>query len=589
MSHRARVVVLPGVLAALAMLPACRRADVETSGALPLRRVVVYRNGVGYFERRGRVQGREVRFRVTQREVGDFLATLAVMERGGSSVRSAAFPIPDEVSTDGKGDGGPPPEQRRTVRLALDGREHDLVVGYTVETPIWRPSYRLVFHAGTVQAQAWGIVENVSGEDWTDVRLSLVAGAPVSFRSELARPVIPQRPEVTDQGAVIDAVPTTETTLAQETPAPEQQAQTAVQSRGIFAALGAPAANQPVAGPQGGTIVNPFGNGGLGATGTGWGGGGTGEGTIGLGDIGTLGHGAGQGQGQGYGSGAGGGLGGRGNAGPIVRAAPPSVAGLLAPEAIRRVVLRNLGQVTHCYEQGLATNPNLEGRVVVRFVIGGTGNVMASNVADSSLPLPSVGECVANAVRRWQFPSPEGGGVATVNYPFNLQLGDEGGEVARRSTPEPAPSAAPRDVRALASLAVQGGATRYDLPDLVTVPDHSATMVMLASRDVPGQQMYLFAPDPGVTDSASHPFHVARFENHSGGLMERGPIAIFEDEPFSARGSSMRSPTAPRSRKRRSRLTLPRPNWYSDRSGPCVLVGHSYSNDHHRSGRSFFG
>jgi outer membrane biosynthesis protein TonB len=52
--------------------------------------------------------------------------------------------------------------------------------------------------------------------------------------------------------------------------------------------------------------------------------------------------------------------------------------------------------------------------VVIRFVIGATGTVMASSVGDSSIPVPSVGECVANAVRRWQFPSPEGGGVVTV-------------------------------------------------------------------------------------------------------------------------------------------------------------------------------
>jgi hypothetical protein len=54
------------------------------------------------------------------------------------------------------------------------------------------------------------------------------------------------------------------------------------------------------------------------------------------------------------------------------------------------VVLRNLGQVNHCYEQGLAARPNLEGRVVVRFVIGAYGTVIAANVADSSLAVPSV-------------------------------------------------------------------------------------------------------------------------------------------------------------------------------------------------------
>jgi hypothetical protein len=129
-----------------------RRPAVETGPTLPLRRVVVYRNGVGYFERQGHVEGEAVNFRVTQSEVGDFLATLAVMEQGGSSVRSAAFPMPEEQV----GDAPPAPERRRNVRLALDGREHDLVVGYTVETPIWRPTYRLVFQGDAAAGAGLG-------------------------------------------------------------------------------------------------------------------------------------------------------------------------------------------------------------------------------------------------------------------------------------------------------------------------------------------------------------------------------------------------------------------------------------------------
>jgi hypothetical protein len=76
----------------------CARGPaVLTETTLPIRRVVVYRNGVGYFERHGRVEGESVGFRVLQSDVGDFLATLAVMERGGSSVRAAAFPMPDDA------------------------------------------------------------------------------------------------------------------------------------------------------------------------------------------------------------------------------------------------------------------------------------------------------------------------------------------------------------------------------------------------------------------------------------------------------------------------------------------------------------
>jgi len=535
-------------LLSLAPVACGRRSSVE--GELPLKRVVIYRNGIGYFERHGRVDDGEVRFQVQQRAVGDFLASLTVMERGGSSVRAAAFPMPEERV----GPQPPRPEQRRTVTLSLDGKRHDLVVGYTVETPIWRPSYRLVLGADNkVHLQAWGIVQNLSGEDWTDVRLSLVAGSPVSFRSELATPVTPRRPVVTDQGAVIDAVPLGQTTLAQadrpsnEPAAPAVAAQAAmsrqaareqVANRGIFAALGAPGSGN-MAGEEAG---DAFGYGGLGADGTGWGGGGTGEGTIGLGTIGTIGHGSGGGSGQGYGSGAGRGLRDRAAAGPLVRASPPTITGLLSPEAIRRVVLRNLGQLAHCHEQGLAQNPNASGRVTVRFVIGATGTVADAGVAASSYPNPGVGQCFANAVRRWQFPAPEGGGVVTVSYPFNLQApeGGNAGPVSpfggmTESGGAPATVVA-RNVNALAGLAVQGGATRYDLPQTVTVPDRSATMVMLTSRDLPGRQMYLFSPDPGVPDSSSHPFHVARFENRTGGHMERGSIAIFEAGAYLGQG-----------------------------------------------------
>lgn len=93
----------------------------------------------------------------------------------------------------------------------------------------------------------------------------------------------------------------------------------------------------------------------------------------------------------------------------------------MSPESIRRVVIRNLPQVIHCHEQGLVQNPALEGRVVVRFIIGSEGTVMGANVTESNISVPSVGQCISNAVRRWQFPTPEGGGIVTVNYPFNLQ------------------------------------------------------------------------------------------------------------------------------------------------------------------------
>src|ERR1700677_3282893 len=80
-------------LSVLAGSVGCAEPPILASPLLPVKHVVVYRNGVAYFERSGHVSAEEVQFKMQQGEVADFLATLAVMERGGSSVRSAVFPL----------------------------------------------------------------------------------------------------------------------------------------------------------------------------------------------------------------------------------------------------------------------------------------------------------------------------------------------------------------------------------------------------------------------------------------------------------------------------------------------------------------
>lgn len=108
------------------------------------------------------------------------------------------------------------------------------------------------------------------------------------------------------------------------------------------------------------------------------------------------------------------------------RANPPTAAAAAAaapmPEEaveIRRVVVHNLGEVSRCYEQGLVTDPALQGRVLVRFVIGADGAVTAATVPDAAPAFAAVGECIATAVRSWHFAAPRAGTVV-VNYPFNL-------------------------------------------------------------------------------------------------------------------------------------------------------------------------
>lgn len=174
-----------------------------------------------------------------------------------------------------------------------------------------------------------------------------------------------------------------------------------------------------------GTQIGPnFGFGGLGMSGTGEGGGGTGEGTIGLGKWGMIGHGAGTGKGVGYGHGSGGLKAHHKGKVPPIKPGHAVVKGSLSKEVIRRVIRQHLNEVRFCYEQGLSTKPDLEGRVIVSFIISPTGTVQSSSLAKSTVGSNDVEQCIVKAVRRWSFPSPDGG-VVLVKYPFLLQSAGE--------------------------------------------------------------------------------------------------------------------------------------------------------------------
>jgi hypothetical protein len=371
----------------------CAKNPQVHADNLPVKRVVVYRNGVAYFERSGTVSHERVEFQLREENVGDFLATLAVMEHGGHSVKAASFPVsmaeqeqepPDpelERALDAWSGKKTDPRKLRNVTLELDGDKHQLTVGYLAETPLWRPSYRLVVgKSGEASLQVWGIVQNQSGEDWNDIQLSLVAGAPIAFESTLGDPVVPQRPIVSDEGEVIYSVPQGEASYHQEE-----------------------AAEADMGDQMSGSLD----------------------------------------EGPGYGS----------------------AAGAMAPKAAQK----------------RAQGKDMDGDAMME---------SAQNEKPSAPPAPA--------------PS-----MATL---------------------------APRDASRMARVEVQSGATRYEVPHTVSVPDESATMVLLVSKKVPGQAVHLFAPDGGVPDSYRHPFRVARFKNTSGGLLEKGPIAVFEEGAFLGQG-----------------------------------------------------
>jgi Ca-activated chloride channel family protein len=186
----------------------------------------------------------------------------------------------------------------------------------------------------------------------------------------------------------------------------------------------------------GSEIESAFGAGGLGLSGVGEGGGGRGEG-IGLGSIGGIGHGAGAGTGQGFGSGHGRLGGSHRSSPPQVRAGAAQVSGRLPPEVIQRIVRQNFGRFRLCYENGLRNNPNLQGRVAVRFVISPDGAVNTASNGGSDMPDGGVVSCVVRSFRGISFPQPEEGQV-TVTYPIMFAPG--GGDPPPRDKDADAPA-----------------------------------------------------------------------------------------------------------------------------------------------------
>lgn len=86
--------------------------------------------------------------------------------------------------------------RKLTISATGEG-ERDLFVSYVVESPVWKTTYRVVLDAKAKPfLQGWALVDNVQDEDWTNVTLSLVAGAPVSFIHDLQQPRYKQRPVV---------------------------------------------------------------------------------------------------------------------------------------------------------------------------------------------------------------------------------------------------------------------------------------------------------------------------------------------------------------------------------------------------------
>ncbi len=85
---------------------------------------------------------------------------------------------------------------RRSVYIDSNATaSRQIAASYMTPAAVWKSSYRLLFgNQPQPTLEGWAIVDNTSGDDWTNVDLSVVSGRPISFISQLYEPRYVDRP-----------------------------------------------------------------------------------------------------------------------------------------------------------------------------------------------------------------------------------------------------------------------------------------------------------------------------------------------------------------------------------------------------------
>ncbi len=138
--------------------------------------------------------------------------------------------------------------------------ERRVRVGYVAATPLWKATYRLSLGTDGAAAQngqasdgkaqdgkgalqGWAVLENLSGEDWRGVDLTVVSGNPVTLRQALYTPYFVERPEVPVEvlGRVLPSADEGTVTLDDTRAAMRPQAESSRAAPPPAAAMAAPA------------------------------------------------------------------------------------------------------------------------------------------------------------------------------------------------------------------------------------------------------------------------------------------------------------------------------------------------------------
>ncbi len=100
-------------------------------------------------------------------------------------------------------------DQRSVYIDSADKKGRKISANYMIPMPAWKSSYRLLFpQTGEPMLEGWAIIDNTTADDWTNIKLSVVSGRPISFVTKLYDPKFMARPyaELAEDRAVAPEV-----------------------------------------------------------------------------------------------------------------------------------------------------------------------------------------------------------------------------------------------------------------------------------------------------------------------------------------------------------------------------------------------
>ena len=453
-----------------------------------LGRVVVYRNGVAYFERYADVQGDNLRLNVPQDKVDDFLKSLTVVDALTGEPAPISYP-----SGPNAGSGGTIDMKVGVGKAGAAPRR--LRLSYVTEAPSWKPSYRVtVGKTGKVDLQGWAIVDNTSGEDWRDVKLGVGASSAMSFRFDLKGLRLVERETLHENDLFAQAPPMGGASYGQQAgPGVNQRVVADVtddiltnaekeETRRSERDHGAVAANTPV----------PV----------------------------TGGSGAGSGGGRAM-----------GKPGPMTKSgrsgdwsgnlAPP------APDPIQRMAQSLRGTSNTIVVEGYASAADKDKNAASLDRANRMREQLVRNGVD-----PNKVVAVGKGEQQGRV-----GGARVVEEPnTQAQLALDGkADAAKKNAQDHETGADGSHVATAGASGEPIGTSHFESTVAMSVPRGTSAMVSILRSETDGEVVYLYDAE-SARGNAQYPFKTLRFKNPTDSALESGPVTVFGDGRFVGEG-----------------------------------------------------